>query len=314
MNPAIPLVSSLPAEDTAQWQAALSAALPDYVIAPTSSLSTDERHRADVAIVANPDPAELQQLPRLRWLQSLWAGVDRLVAELPDRNLAIVRLIDPRLADAMAEAALTWALYLHRDGPRYRRQQQAGLWRQHPLPRPAERTIAVLGLGHLGRAAARRLRDHGFLVLGWSRRPVEIDGVTAYAGDAGLRHVLAQSQFVVVLLPLTSRTRGLLDAERLQTLPPGSGLINLARGPIIHEAALRSALDSGHIDHAVLDVFDVEPLPPDHWLWTHSSVTVLPHVGAPTSKETACRVVRDNIERYYATGVIPPSVDRARGY
>ena len=137
--------------------------MPEVTIKTLSSLSPEELSAAEVAIVANPDPQDLLQLPRLRWIQSLWAGVERLVAELPEHSkVEIVRLEDPQMAKTMAEAVLAWVLYLHRDMPRYRRQQQERVWREHDLPLPSERTIGILGLGQLGRMSARVLLDQGF--------------------------------------------------------------------------------------------------------------------------------------------------------
>ena len=214
----------------------------------------------------------------------------------------------------MAEAVLAWVMYLHRDMPTYLRQQAERRWYQHELVLAQSRRIGVLGLGHLGRAAARRLRDNGFSVHGWSRRPSAIAGVPARYGTSGLEPTLADSDIAVVLLPLTDGTRGLLNAERLRAMPAGASLINFARGPIVEESALLDALDGGHLAHAVLDVFATEPLPPEHPYWGHPSVTVLPHVAAPTSRASACRLVKANLERYFETSEVPPAVSREQGY
>jgi glyoxylate/hydroxypyruvate reductase A len=106
----------------------------------------------------------------------------------------------------------------------------------------------------------------------------------------------------------------LVDENLLKALPAGASLINFARGPIIDDAALKNALDAKIIEHVVLDVFDQEPLPKEAWQWQHPSVTVLPHISAPTSRISAAKIVADNIARYRATGVLPPIVDKQRGY
>jgi len=118
----------------------------------------------------------------------------------------------------------------------------------------------------------------------------------------------------VVLLPLTPETRGLLDEARLAHMKRGASLINFARGPIALEAALLDALSRGQLAHAVLDVFDAEPLPPAHPYWAHPDITVLPHISAPTHLGTASRLVAQNIAAFLAKGNIPPGVDLTRGY
>lgn len=297
-----------------QWLAALQAAMPDARVVPLDGMEAAEREACDVAIVANPAPGDLRALPGLRWVHSVWAGVERLVAGLDGRALPIVRLVDPQLSATMAEAVLAWTLYLHRDMPRYARQQAARQWLPQAYVAPGARTVSVLGLGALGTAAAERLRAAGFQVQGWSRTPRTIPGVHGCHGEAGWQAMLARTDILVCLLPLTPRTAGIVDAAALSALRPGASLVNFARGPIVDAAALRAALDSGRLEHAVLDVFDREPLPGDAWEWTHPRVTVLPHISAPTDRATASAIVAANIRRYRASGVIPAAVDPALGY
>ena len=310
----IPFVSRIGDADAAAWLQALAAALPGHRVAPLAQLDAAERQAARVAIVANPDPRDLRSLPNLQWVQSLWAGVERLLAEDPQAAYAIVRMTDPQLARTMAEAVLAWVLYLHRDMPRYRQQQAARHWQPHELPLPSQRRIGILGLGHLGREAARVLVGQGFSVHGWTRSPTQVHGVQTFDGEAGLALALQRSDIVVVLLPLTAATRGLLDAQALAELPHGASLINFARGPIVDEAALLDRLSSGALAHVVLDVFEHEPLPAGSPLWAHPAVTVLPHISAPTNRSTASLIAADHIHRYLASGAVPPAVDRSRGY
>lgn len=139
-------------------------------------------------------------------------------------------------------------------------------------------------------------------------------GVETFAGDVGLDTVLSSSDIVVSLMPLTAQTTGLLDARRLAAMQPGAGFINFSRGQIVVTDALIEALDRGHLSHAVLDVFDVEPLPEASRLWEHPNVTVLPHISAPTDQQTAAQVIAANIREFRASGRIPGNVDIARGY
>lgn len=288
--------------------------MPDEVILPFDVLDAQQKAACTVAIIANPDPADIAQMPQLKWIHSVWAGVERVVADLGHTDLDIVRLIDPQLADTMAEAVLAWTLYVHRDMPAYAQQQREKQWRTLDYTQACQRTVGVLGLGALGDAAAKRLLASNFQVTGWSRSKKNVEGVTCFAGADELQAMLAASDIVVCLLPLTAETKGLLNAEKLAWMKPGAQLINFGRGPIIDDDALKAALDSGALKHAVLDVFAVEPLPSTQWQWSHPSVTVLPHISAPTNRDTASAIVAGNIRAYRDNGTIPTSVNTQRGY
>ena len=318
MHVPIPYLFQGPPAKAQAWLTQLARAMPAETIVTLDQLSDGQRAQVELAIVANPDPLELKTLPKLKWVHSLWAGVERLVADLHDSPLTIVRLVDPQLAATMAEAVLAWTLYLHRDMPTYARQQAARLWQAHTYVRPEHKTVGVLGFGLLGQAAAQKLLGVGFQVCAWRRSGAVLDAslnpVTVFSGTDGLCEVLRRSNILICLLPLTPETQGLLDAKHLASLPEGAALINFARGPIVANAALLAALDSGAMSHAVLDVFEQEPLPVDSPLWAHPKVTVLPHISGPTDLETGAQIVAQNIALYRASGLIPAGVDRIKGY
>jgi glyoxylate/hydroxypyruvate reductase A len=182
------------------------------------------------------------------------------------------------------------------------------------MVRAQDRRIGVLGLGELGKVSAQRLAQNGFSVSGWSRNAKQVDGITCFHGEGGLTSFLDQSVILVCLLPLTMETKGLLNQQTLSRLPEGARLINFARGSIIDDDALLVMLDENHIDHAVLDVFMQEPLPVNHLYWQNASVTVLPHISAPTHPVSASDIVASNIKNFRLTGDIPPAVDPVRGY
>jgi glyoxylate/hydroxypyruvate reductase len=286
-------------EEQAQWRELLRSALPSEALVDVPA------EDVDIAIVANPRPGALRGLPRLRLIQSLWAGVDRLLADptVPS-DVPLARMVDPAMNEAMAETALWAVLALHRGFFDYAAQQQAGAWAPHPQRRADEVPVAVLGMGQMGRSVAQRLAANGYAVTGWS---------TA-AGMAALPATLAGADIVINLLPLTPATCGLFDASRFAQMRPGAALVNLARGPHVVDADLVEALDSGRLRHAVLDVFHAEPLPGDHAFWRHSRVTVLPHVAAQTDPRSAARLAADNV-RALREGRAPMHlVNRARGY
>ncbi len=236
------------------------------------------------------------------------------MSELPNAKFDIVRMKDPNLASTMAEAVLAWTLYLHRDMPKYHLQQKRKVWKQNDLVERKNRHIGVLGLGNLGRASVEKLLLNGFNVSGWSRNQAHIEGVKCFYGRGGLEDILPRTDILISLLPLTSETRGLLNFKRLGFLPRGASLINFSRGPIVEETALLQHIEHGHIEHAVLDVFDIEPLPPTNALWDSPNVTILPHISAPTNIQSASKLAAKNIMEYFKTGEVPEAIVRTRGY
>ena len=322
----IPFISRYSDEHARWWLRHLRAAMPEEELVLPAALTPAQRAATRFAIIAGPEPEHLAGFDGLTWVQSTWAGVEDAVEVLP-AGVHVTRLVDPELTSRMAEAVLAWTLYLHRRMPEWRRQQEARVW--HKLRyRPArDVTVGLLGLGELGRASAERLLANGFRVCGWSRSRKDISGADARTGPAGLSAVLAKADICVCLLPLTPDTQGLLGhdafaklAERPHATPeqralyPAPGVINFARGPIVVTDALLAALDSGALHHAVLDVFDVEPLPEESPLWGHPNLTILPHISALTEPDTASEVVAANVRRWRKTGELPPAVDRGRGY
>jgi glyoxylate/hydroxypyruvate reductase A len=228
-------------------------------------------------------------------------------------------MVDPAMNEAMAQTVLWAVLSLHRGFFAYERRQRRREWRVHAQRRADEVAVTLLGLGQMGRAAACALRPLGYRVGAWTlhEQPPADDGVARHAGGHALAPLLAASDIVVNLLPLTPATRALIDARFLAMLPAGASLVNLARGEHVVDADLLGALDSGHLREAVLDVFATEPLPPSHPFWGHPRVTLLPHAAAMTDERSAAAVVARNLGDW-VRGVAAPGlagwVDRARGY
>ena len=315
MSPTVPFVRRIDHGPHPELLDALRRHLPEFQVVEHAEVPVEQRAAVTVAIVDGPSGEQLAALPNLALVQSTWAGIEEILPAVPD-GVAIARMVDPQLAATMAEAVLAWTLFLHRDMPRYARQQRARVWKEHALVKAEHRRIGIVGLGALGRAAARSLVQQGFPVTGWSRSPKALAGVECLHGADGLSGLLERSDIVVNLLPRTESTDGLLDAAAFATMPSGAALINFGRGQTVDDAALLDALDSGHLDHAVLDVFDVEPLPSEHRYWSHDAVTVLPHISGPTSTDTAAVIAADNVRRFLESGELPTDalVDRARGY
>ena len=310
----IPFVSQLTINEQKLWLDALGNALPNENIMLADDIPLEQRHLCRLAIVANPNIEILSSFENLHWLHSVWAGVEHLMTSLKSSPIEVVRLVDPMLGQTMKEAVLAWSLYLHRDMPTYAKQQQKSYWQQLPCISASERRIGILGLGELGCASAKQLQSNGFEVMGWSRSHKTVTGVKTFNGKSGLLDMVSKSDILVCLLPLTPETKGLINSELLNSMPKGSSIINFARGAIINQDDLLTALDTTQISHAVLDVFEQEPLPSSSQLWQHGDITVLPHISAPTNINTTCGIVAKNISAYRETGQLPQCVDKDRGY
>ena len=313
------LCGDFDAAEQAEWAQALRAALPGHTLWLHRDESPDPAAIA-VAIVANPPPGSLSGLPGLRLIQSLWAGVDRLLgdASLP-HGVPLARMVDPAMSAAMAETALWALLSLHRGFFTYARQQARGVWRQLPQTRADAWPVLVLGHGQMGRTVAGALARQSYPVQAWRRGEggasiPAAPGVEVLTGDAALAAARARARVIINLLPLTADTCGLIDAAWLAATAPGACLVNLARGAHLVDADLLAALASGQIGHAVLDVFDIEPLPPGHAFWQHPQVTLLPHAAALTDAHSAAAVVAHNIAALAAGRPVLHQVARDAGY
>ena len=307
------LATRMGADEQALWLSLLQAALPNERLVSAREAATDRQ--IDIAVVANPASAALHNLPNLRFIQSLWAGVEMLLndATIP-KEIPLARMVDPAMNTAMAETALWAVLSLHRGYFECATQQAQRRWQRVPQPRADEVSVAVLGLGQMGRAVATRLVQNGYRVSAWSLNAGMLEGVQTLHGEIAFGQVLAAADIVVNLLPLTPATRGLLNAQSFALMRGGASLVNLARGAHVVDADLLAALNSGHLKRAVLDVFHTEPLPSDHPFWTHPQVTVLPHVAAQTDPRSAVQVVARNIISHRADGHVLHLVNRHAGY
>jgi glyoxylate/hydroxypyruvate reductase A len=206
---------------------------------------------------------------------------------------------------------LAQVLDWHRHLYLYRLWQQQRKWKRRRQFLASDRTVGLLGLGELGTDASRKLMALGFKVCGWSRRPKRIEGLRS---STDLGEILGMSDALVCLLPLTDQTRGVLNAAAFAQMPKGGCVINVARGGHVVIADLLAALDSGHLAHAYLDVFEPEPPPADSPLWSHPGVTVTPHTAALTEPRTAVPSIVENVERVRRGAAPLHLVDRSAGY
>ncbi|ARQ00563.1 2-hydroxyacid dehydrogenase [Pseudorhodoplanes sinuspersici] len=299
-------------DDPRAWKATLTNELPDLDF-HTDPEAVDPAN-VHYALAWKPPSGFFSRFPNLKLVTNLGAGVDSLVGrnDLPD--VPITRLSDTGMVSLMTSYVLFAAIRYARDIPIFERAQRRSEWRYvHPRALSDIR-VGVLGLGELGTPAAAALAGVGFDVRGWSRSLKQIANVKCSAGLETLDTFLGETEILIILLPLTSETRGLLDAQRLSLLPWGAKLVNASRGAVVDETALIAALKSGQIAEATLDVFTVEPLPKDHVFWGMDNVLITPHLASITVPEVAAREVAESI-RLVRQG-LPPlhRIDPGRGY
>jgi glyoxylate/hydroxypyruvate reductase len=304
--------------DVEQWVSRLRSELPGRsVVVPGEPF---DRRAVHCALAWKAPAGAFAGLPNLEAIFSLGAGVDHLLGDPKLPDVPILRVVDPDLTNRMSEYVVLHCLKILRRQMRYVRQQQERVWDDDDS-QPAARhvRVGVLGLGVLGRDAARKLQVMGFDVAGWSRSPKRLPDLTTFSGDEGLATFLARTDILVCLLPLTDDTRGLIDRKLLGGLARdgrvgGAHLINAGRGGLQVESDILACLDEGLLASATLDVFETEPLPSESPLWAHPRVTVTPHNAAMSEPEAIISLVAEQIRRHESGQPFEHAVDRTVGY
>ncbi|MEO7056621.1 MAG: NAD(P)-dependent oxidoreductase [Caldimonas sp.] len=272
------------------------------VIEYRSAMSDEELATFDAVLAWQLPPGLAARLPRVGWICSVAAGVEKLLVPGLAPHVRVSRIVDREQSAGFAQFVVAMALRHARSLELYERQQRERAWTRHPVP-IARHAVAVLGTGAMGGEIATWLERVGLVVRGWNRS----------SGQA-LDEVLAGSAIVVCALPLTAETEGLLDARAFARMPRGGYLINVARGAHVVEADLIGAVRSGHLSGAALDVQRREPLPADDPLWDVPGITITPHIAAQPSADT---VGAQFVVALHALGrgePLPNEVDRSRGY
>ncbi|TPN09430.1 glyoxylate/hydroxypyruvate reductase A [Mesorhizobium sp. B2-1-2] len=271
------------------------------------------------AVVWKQRPNLLGSLPNLRAIFSIGAGVDHIFSDPSLPDVPIVKVVAGNLAQHMTEYVVWRVLDHHRQGLLYRSQQPKKIWRE-PAQRTAEDiSVGIMGLGSLGRAAASALLSLGFAVNGWSRTDRPMEGVATYCGEAGLIPFLNATDILVVLLPLTPDTKGIINYGVLKELRKrnglgGSVLINAGRGRLQKDADIVRALDDGTLKEASLDVFEVEPPPKTSPLWAHPKVFVTPHAAATSDPVHLAPIMLRQMDAFERGEKLENLVDRKAGY
>jgi len=273
----------------------------------------------DYAVVWKQRPMLLSELPNLKVIFSVGAGVDHILLDQHLPDVPIVRVVAANLTLRMSEYVLWRVLDHHRQGVLYRAQQERKVWFEPPQPSAGRIAVGVMGLGELGHAAARLLIAAGFRVNGWSRTRKDLAGIAGFHGEDGLAPFLAATDMLVVLLPLTPETRGIIDYPLLGKLRRdnplgGAMLINAGRGLLQKDDDIHRALEDGTLKEASLDVFESEPLPPASPLWSHPRVFVTPHAAASSNPEHLVGPMLEQMDAFERGEKLRHVVDRHAGY
>ena len=271
------------------------------------------------AVVWKQRPRILQNLPNLKAIFSIGAGVDHLFTDPGLPQVPIVRVVADNLTQYMTEYVAWRVLDHQRQGLLYRAQQKMRAWHEPAQPPAGAVNVGIMGFGNLGKASAKALLALGFTVNGWSRTQQSMDGVSCFHGQSGLTPFLNATDILVVLLPYTPATHGIIDYSVLKRLRRDNGiggacLINAGRGRLQKEADILRALEDGTLKEASLDVFEQEPLPKTSPLWDHPRVFVTPHAAATSDPAHLAGPMLAQMAAYDRGESLTNLVDREAGY
>ena len=297
--------------DSGQWKKAIKTLDPDIEVFIYPEISPSDKVTA--ALLWNHPENTFSQFPDLQWVSSLGAGVDHIITDpnLPG-HVAVTRIVDDTLAIEMTRYLIMAVLSYQKNLFKYIKDQAQRKW----LPQPALKNlkIGILGLGWLGSHVAEALSKLHFEVLGYSTSEKKIAGVTTFQGEKQLPDFLRQLDVLINLLPLTSRTKGILGMRLFQKFTKPVYLINVARGGHVIESDLLKALENRQLSGALLDVFNTEPLPADHPFWTHPDITITPHVASWTNPAAAVTQLVENYRRMRSGRELLNQIQKDRGY
>lgn len=295
-----------PEADAGEFEAKARADIPQLDLFATNDRDSAVRQigKAD-ALIGHQfqfDEDMLARATQLRWIQSLTAGTELIVklsALRPEVTLTSTRGMH---GPQMSELVFLQMLALLRDFPRMQRNQAARLWARWPQPLLWGKTVVIVGIGAIAEVLAPRCKAFGMTVVGISESSRMPGGFDEIIGRKELKRGAALADFLVLVVPHTPQTENLIDAEVIAAMKPSAFIINVARGGVLDEDALRAALHQQRLAGAALDVFRDRQLPPDHPLWHEDRVIITPHIGGMSDiyLDQAYPIVRDNLRRFLA--------------
>ena len=295
-----------------EWREALATQFVDFTFSVGEEVPNPES--VDVAMVWTLPRHGLAPFTNLRAILSLGAGINQLDPRRLPAHVPLARLVDASLTRMMIDYARTAVYRYHRNFHLFEARSRERRWIYVPPTLTGATTVGVLGLGELGGEIASTLHAEGYAVAGWSRSRKSLPGIATHEGREELEAMLARSDIVINVLPLTEETRFILSGPLFARFKRGACLINMGRGLHLREADLLAALEAGTIAAATLDVSTVEPLPVDHPFWNHPRILITPHVAGTAHPMTAAASIAANIRRALAGERLAQQVDLLRGY
>jgi len=295
--------------ETDLWLAPLKAALPEA----TLNVWPVHDQRATVALTWAPDQAFIDAHPNLKVIFNMGAGVDAILSLNLPADIAIIRVKDGGMAVQLAEYCCEAVIRFYREFPQYEQQRQQHRWQNNLLHHREDYPVGVMGLGVLGEKIAQSLRQFDYPVNGWSHSRKAIPGVTCYDGQQ-LEDFLRASRILICVLPLTDKTRGILNFHHLSLLKDDGYLINVARGGHLIEEDLIQLIQTGKIRGATLDVTQNEPLTDEDPLWQVPQIRITPHIAGKTQVEHVLAQVVPQITRWFRQGEIDGAINLHQGY
>jgi D-2-hydroxyacid dehydrogenase (NADP+) len=301
------LLLALPEPVRAAYLVRLRRAFPDVAFNLAEHHSKVDPYIADADVLitfgAHMADRVLEQGVNLRWIQALGTGVDGIADSPALRSGVIVTNLRGLHGPAVSESVLASMLALARDLPRSLANQQRAQWQRFPVRLLQGKTVGILGIGAIAEELAPRCGALGMRAVGVSSAPRPVPGFERIDAVGELEHVAGEVDYLVLLTPYTAATHGIVSAQVLGAMRPSSFLINVARGGIVDEPALITALEQHRIAGAALDVFTEEPLPPDHPFWRLDNVILTPHIAGfhVGYIDDALPIVEENL-RHFITG------------
>jgi phosphoglycerate dehydrogenase-like enzyme len=278
--------------------------------------SAEQLARTEALMSYGVSPGVLPRMPKLRWVQAMTAGVEQWLA-MPDLPAGVtLTCARGTHRESMPENIIGALLYVAKPYAEAVANQKLRKWVQRPAQPLAGKTLGILGLGAIGQDVARIAAELGLRVIGTKRRPGPMEGVAEVLPPERTPEVLAQSDFVLLLLPSTPQTDDIVDAAHLAMMKPAAWLFNFGRGQLIKDEDLIAAVKAKTIAGAMLDVYRKEPLPAEHPFWATEGIIVLPHIGGPHPQrdQIVARLFVENLGRFVAGQPLKEVVDREAGY
>lgn len=297
---------------TEQWQRNLQKLLPETKVEVYPIISNPE----DVEFIATWKPHKdyIKEFPNLKVVQSVGAGIDHLLhTEIPD-SIKVTRIVDSALKQEMFEHVLACIMTSMKNLLTYHKNQLQQEWIPKNYTSIHETTITILGLGEIGKLVAERFVALGFLVKGWSNSQKNMNGVATFVGKEGLNSAIANTDFIVNILPLTTETESILNYKFFNQCSKQTVLINVGRGAHLVEKDLLIAIDEKQIKEAYLDVFREEPLPENHPFWSNKNIYITPHIASVTNATTALQQVATNYKKLKNMEMLENEVSLDKGY